>query len=73
MSRIGKQPVSIPDNVQVGIEDRMVTISGPKGSLSFEHHPLVSAKIDQQANLLYKKNSPGFLGMLKILHLKILL
>lgn len=34
MSRIGKQPVPIPDQVDVRIEDRDVTVKGPKGQVS---------------------------------------
>jgi large subunit ribosomal protein L6 len=34
MSRIGKQPVAIPDGVKVEVQDGTVTVSGPGGSLS---------------------------------------
>lgn len=34
MSRIGKMPVSLPQGVQAKIENKTVTISGEKGSLS---------------------------------------
>lgn len=33
MSRIGKQPVSLPENVSARIADRSVSISGPLGSM----------------------------------------
>lgn len=36
MSRIGKQPVTIPDGVEVKIDGRKLTIKGPKGELSHE-------------------------------------
>jgi large subunit ribosomal protein L6 len=36
MSRIGKQPVPIPDKTKVDISGPMVTITGPKGTLSFD-------------------------------------
>ncbi len=36
MSRIGKEPISIPSDVQVSIEGRNVGVSGPKGSLDLE-------------------------------------
>ncbi len=35
MSRIGKKPILIPENVKVSIEDRKITVTGPKGCLSF--------------------------------------
>lgn len=34
MSRVGKQPVVLPDKVSVSINRNSVTISGPKGQLS---------------------------------------
>ncbi len=34
MSRIGKQPVTIPAGVTVTIENRLVTVTGPKGTLT---------------------------------------
>ena len=36
MSRIGKEPISIPSDVQVSIEGRNVGVSGPKGSLDLD-------------------------------------
>jgi large subunit ribosomal protein L6 len=38
MSRIGKEPVPIPDGVDVALADDRVTVTGPKGELS-EHVP----------------------------------
>jgi large subunit ribosomal protein L6 len=34
MSRIGKKPVKIVDGVEVKIEDNLVTVKGPKGTLT---------------------------------------
>jgi len=34
MSRIGKLPVTVPSGVDVQIDDRLVTVKGPKGTLS---------------------------------------
>ena len=40
MSRIGKKPVVIPANVTVDIaEGNVVTVKGPKGSLTYTFHP----------------------------------
>ena len=36
MSRIGKQPVTIPSGVSVSVEGSKVTVKGPKGSLSLD-------------------------------------
>ena len=34
MSRIGKAPVNLPSGVEVSVADRMITVKGPKGTLS---------------------------------------
>ena len=34
MSRIGKQPIAVPTNVEVKIDGYFVTVTGPKGELS---------------------------------------
>lgn len=46
MSRIGKQPISIPTGVKISVKDSIVTVKGAKGEL-FERIPgLVSVKED---------------------------
>jgi large subunit ribosomal protein L6 len=39
MSRIGKQPVTVPEKVTVAIADRKIDVKGPKGTLTFTHNP----------------------------------
>src|SRR4051794_18740682 len=34
MSRIGKQPIAVPDGVQIDIEPERVSVKGPKGELA---------------------------------------
>ena len=34
MSRIGKQPIAVPDGVQVQVEPEIVRVNGPRGELS---------------------------------------
>jgi large subunit ribosomal protein L6 len=34
MSRIGKQPIAVPDGVEISIEPELVKVKGPKGELS---------------------------------------
>ena len=36
MSRIGKQPVSLPKEVQANIKDRHLEVKGPKGTLALD-------------------------------------
>ena len=47
MSRIGKKPVTIPAGVTVDIAaGNVVTVKGPKGSLSYTFHPDMILKLD---------------------------
>lgn len=47
MSRIGRKPVSLPAGVQVNIAGRDISVSGPKGSLSWTApHPIELALED---------------------------
>lgn len=46
MSRIGKKPINIPDNVEVKIEPDYVRVKGPKGELSQKIHPKI--KVEKQ-------------------------
>jgi large subunit ribosomal protein L6 len=38
MSRIGRQPVNVPEKVEIKINNRVIDVKGPKGALSFTHH-----------------------------------
>ena len=47
MSRIGKKPVVIPANVTVDIAaDNVVTVKGPKGTLTYGFHPDMILKVE---------------------------
>ena len=47
MSRIGKKPVNVPANVTVTIADgNVVTVKGPKGTLTNTFHPDMILKMD---------------------------
>jgi large subunit ribosomal protein L6 len=45
MSRIGKQPVLIPDNVKVTVTDSTVLVEGPKGKVSKLFAPVVKISV----------------------------
>lgn len=44
MSRIGKKPIPLPAKVSVTIKDQDLTVTGPKGELSFSVHPEITVK-----------------------------
>ncbi len=52
MSRVGKQPVSIPGGVQVKIGIGDVSVTGPKGALKMSLPDFVEARFDEQAKLV---------------------
>lgn len=46
MSRIGKQPITIPDGVEVKMDGNKISVKGPKGTLEKEINPIVNVTID---------------------------
>lgn len=44
MSRIGKKPIEIPDEVTVNIDRNTVMVKGPKGEISMTVHPKMEVK-----------------------------
>lgn len=46
MSRIGKKPISIPANVKISYQDRILTVQGDKGKLVRKIHPCVDVTIE---------------------------
>lgn len=47
MSRIGRLPIAVPSTVDVTIDGRHVTVTGPKGTLSRSLHPDISVNRDE--------------------------
>src|SRR5688572_21218537 len=54
MSRIGKQPVSVPKGVKVNLDPktRTINIEGPKGKLSFDYRPEADVAWNQNENAI---------------------
>jgi large subunit ribosomal protein L6 len=50
MSRVGKQPISIPSGVTITVDDSKITVNGSKGSL--EQTALPGVKVTHQENQL---------------------
>ncbi len=49
MSRIGKKPIAVPDQVKVAIDGQGVKIDGPKGKLELQCRPEVNVRFDEDA------------------------
>ena len=52
MSRIGKQPVTLPAGVKVTKSGGSVTIEGPKGKATLAVHPDMGVVVDDKAKVL---------------------
>ncbi len=66
MSRIGKMPIAIPAGVNVDIaENNVVTVKGPKGTLSRALAPELEVKIEDGQVIV---NRPNDLKKMKSLH-----
>ncbi len=44
MSRVGKQPVALPDKVTVEVDRNSVTVTGPKGALTQDFNPDITIR-----------------------------
>ena len=58
MSRIGKQPIHLPDGVKFSQENGLVSIVGPKGNLLLEPHPDIIVK-DENGNIVNSGDRTG--------------
>ena len=47
MSRIGRKPITRPENVKVTIEDNIITVAGPKGVLNQQIPQDISIEIEE--------------------------
>lgn len=46
MSRIGKLPIVIPAGVTISVQENVVTVKGPKGTLTQEVNPAISVEVE---------------------------
>jgi len=61
MSRIGKNPITIPQGVSVSMNGQLVTVTGPLGTLSREINPKIEVKVDGNAvNVLNNNKEPQY-------------
>src|SRR6188508_1526980 len=61
MSRIGKQPVEIPDGVDVSVDEaNLVTVRGPRGELSQVMHPTMRILTEAGVARVERPDDVGF-------------
>ena len=59
MSRIGRKPITIPSGVEVIQEGHVVTVKGPKGTLTRELRPEINVSIEENTiNVTRPTNQP---------------
>jgi len=52
MSRIGKQPVPIPDKVKVAVQDHSIQVEGPKGKVSKTFADVVRLSVNDRKQII---------------------
>ena len=61
MSRIGRQPIELPKNVEFKLEEgNVVTVKGPKGSLTKELHKDMIIKVEDGKILVQRPSEDKF-------------
>ncbi|HEY7666526.1 MAG TPA: 50S ribosomal protein L6 [Actinomycetota bacterium] len=61
MSRIGKRPIEIPSGVEVDVaQDNVVTVKGPRGSLTQLVHPDMRVTVDDGTIRVDRPDDEGF-------------
>ena len=48
MSRIGYKEIDLPSGVEISQDGNVVTVKGPKGTLSREISPLINSNIERR-------------------------
>jgi large subunit ribosomal protein L6 len=56
MSRIGKQPITIPSGVTITVDEQFITVSGPKGTLKQFTMPGVDVVVDGSVAMVTRIN-----------------
>lgn len=56
MSRVGKQPIIIPDGITIDVADDVVVVKGSKGELSLDRHDAVTVSIEDGSVIVSPNN-----------------
>lgn len=60
MSRIGKQPVKIPEGISLDLKGSVLTVKGPKGELKQKIRPELKIEINQKEIKVSRKKDDKF-------------
>ncbi len=68
MSRVGKQPITLPKGVEVHVADQRLHVKGPKGQISSHFHSSVTLQVeDGVASLAWAEGKNAFAGTMRAL------
>ncbi len=71
MSRVGKRPITLPKGVTASLQGQVLTVKGPKGTLSRTIHTKVDAEIDAESIAIKRhddtETSRGIHGLMRAL------
>lgn len=56
MSRIGRKPITLPAGVDFKCDDHVVTVKGPKGTLTQKIHPMINVEVNGNEVLVTRPN-----------------
>ncbi len=60
LSRIGRQPIPIPDGVEVDVIYGGVVVTGPRGTVTQTYHPEVNVKVDDGQVVVERRTERKF-------------
>ena len=60
MSRIGNKSITVPEGVQVKVDGKKVTVTGPKGTLEKEVHNNISVEVNENIVKVSRKDDEPF-------------
>ena len=61
MSRVGKKPIAVPSGVEFTVKDNVVTVKGPKGTLTKEFNKDLTIKLEEGNVVVERPNDEPFI------------
>lgn len=61
MSRVGKKPIAVPSGVDFSVKDNVVTVKGPKGTLTKEFNKNITIKLEDGHITFGRPNDEPFM------------
>ncbi|WP_336165788.1 50S ribosomal protein L6 [Fusobacterium polymorphum] len=61
MSRVGKKPITVPSGVDFSVKDNVVTVKGPKGTLTKEFNKNITIKLENGHITFERPNDEPFM------------